>query len=929
MDKSTPALMQVFSISAYPFLSNRPPVRPVGSGFCLVVGLLILAMAGNASSAQAQPTSPRPIQAKDLYRMQEVREVQLSPSGRFVAYTVRGIVSSDSHPSDSGGAGTYRTQLYVASTPGNRSPRLFTRGASGARQPTWHPDGTHLAFVRPVRGTPQIFVVSLSGGEPYQLTDFPHGAQNPKWSPDGEQILFASTVPQSVIERRTGRPAPSERPGRTPGDLIRSPAPDTLLVLRHARTLDPVDTLAFGPTGRIRPRSDSSRTLRAPSGPGVIDSLAAEPVDSLAALSPDSLRSVFDRLRLHPDTVTVPVVPDTAAAPGGNLVQMRRWMNQNRKRSTAFVSTRLDLQGEHRLRPTPTYRHHFLVEVPPNLRSDTPPRPQAQPVTTGYRSYGTAEWLPGGNQIIVSGTPPTDRSPDRVRQRNLYVMDLSRGQMQRLLHIQNYALTDPTLTADGTTVAFRAHALTPRLKRGSPPNTVVDAPRSDEQAELGLFALNGRSKPRFIASVFDRDVGTIRWSPNGWFLYATAPSEGGRPLYRFTPFARDTSANAQQRPRMRPDQSTSRDSFAFDSTMVEPAAYERLTELPRAVHTFDLTSATVVYTSTDPSTPSALYTNTVSFDNEQQLAAPNADWLSRRRLAPSKRLTISHDSLSVTGWVTRPATATDSLAHPWLVQVRGGPPKLRTPPTPERWFERQYLAARGLGLLEVFPRGATGFGTDFRQANDRNWGPGPAQDVLALTDSVAALYWTDSTQVALSGTAYGATVATWLLGQTDRFEAGVALNGIYDLAAFLDGGHAWRLLPQEFGGYPWEGAPVLRSDSAALSVGLLPSRRSGSAPRTALHRNSPITYAPQIHTPLLLLEGGTNRRVGLSQSERMYKRLKILDRPVEYVRYPGVGHDVSASATPRQRLDRLVRTYEFVMRFLEPPPSSVPAPAQP
>jgi dipeptidyl aminopeptidase/acylaminoacyl peptidase len=251
------------------------------------------------------------------------------------------------------------------------------------------------------------------------------------------------------------------------------------------------------------------------------------------------------------------------------------------------------------------------------------------------------------------------------------------------------------------------------------------------------------------------------------------------------------------------------------------------------------------------------------------------------------------------------------------VQVNGGPPELSTPLSPETWFERQYLAGRGLGLLDVYPRGSAGFGTAFRRANDRDWGPGPAEDVLALTDSIATLPWVDSTQVALSGTGYGATVATWLLGQTDRFAAAVAFNGIYDLPALLDAGQAWRLVPQEFGGYPWEGAPAVRPDSLVRSAGLLPPSRLGTTPWEALHRSSPITYADQIDTPLLLLQGGTDRRVGRSQSERLYKRLKILERPVEYVHYPGVGHDVSATATPTQRLDRLVRTCEFLTRFLD------------
>ena len=851
------------------------------------------------SHAQSEPT--RPIQAHDLYQMEEVRDVQLSPHGRSVAYTVRRSVPDTRRPNASTSA--YHTQLYVAPTGGARPPRLLTRGTRGARQPAWHPEGSHLAFVRPVEGIPQVFVVPLSGGAPYQLTDIPHGAQRPQWSPNGERVLFASALPQAAVARQTSRPAPNERPGRSPRNLRRPTPPDTVLVLRHARTLDPLDTLALGPENRIRPPADTARTLQVPDGPGVPTALAEQSVDSLALLAPDSLRVVFDRLRLRPDTTTVPVAPDTAATPGGNLVQMRRWMRQNRRSETALVSARLDLQGAHRLQPMPTYRHYFVADVPSGIRSGSPPRPEAQSVTQGYRSYGHAEWLPGSGQIVVSGMPPSARHPDRVQERNLYVVDLNRGQIRRLLQIDNHALTAPDVTADGRTIAFRAQAL---------------SDTSDEQTEIGLFALDGRSQPRFITSTFDRDVDSFRWSPGGWYLYATAPDRGGQPLYRFTPFARDTSTQAGP-PTMDADQPTSQDEFVFDSSMAEPAEHKQMTTDARAVHAFDVTDATVVYASTDPTTPSALYANTVSFNNERALATPNADWLAQRHVATAERMTVSHDSLNIMGWMTRPPASAASQPHPVLVQVQGGPPELSTPYTPESWFERQYLAGRGLGLLEVYPRGAAGFGTAFRRANDRNWGPGPAQDVLALADSAASLAWTDTTQVALSGASYGATVATWLLGQTDRFAAAVALNGIYDLPTFLGEGQAWRLVPQEFGGYPWEESPSLSTGEPVLSVGLRPPAKFADTPRGALHRNSPVTYVDQINTPLLLLHGGKDRRGGLSQSEALYKRLKILGRPVEYVRYPGVGHDVAASATPTQRLDRLVRTYEFLARFLDLP----------
>ena len=891
--------MQIWFSSASPSL---PSVRRTSVLF-LVAGLLTGLMVPTTASAQVSSDEERPVQARDLYRMREVTEVALSPRGRSVAYTVRCL--------SSGRSATPRARLYVTRTSGRDDPRLLFQDEHDVREPAWHPDGTHLAFVRPVNGTPQVFILPLNGGVPYQLTDTPHGAQAPQWGPSGEQLLFASHVPEPALQRQTDRRPPTERPGRTASDTILTPPPDTLLVLRHDRTLSPIDTLAVDADGRLRTPTDTTDTLRVPRHSSLPDTLTAPPVRRLAALSPDSLQAVFDQLRLRPDTTTVAVRPDTAAAPDGTLTQVRRWMHQNRRSGTALVSSRLNLQGERRLQPTPTYRHHYVVDVPPGIRAGRPPRPTPRLVTGGYRSYGQADWLPGGGQVVVSGMPATNRSPDRVRRRTLYVADLDRTRLRRLLHIENYALTAPSVTTDGSTVAFRLESL---------------SPSSDAPAEVGLFALDGRSQPRILTSALDRDVTSIQWAPDGWYLYTTAPSEGGRPLFRFPPFAQDTTDGASQAPSptLPTDRASSRNTFTFDSTMVRPAEAEQLTTAARAIHSFDVTDATAVYAATDPKTPSALYANTVSFNNEQPLATPNAEWLARRQVATPDRMTVSHDSLDITGWVTRPVAFADSLRHPLFVQARGGPSALSAPYTPETWFQRQYLAGRGLGLVEGFPRGSAGFGTAFRRANDQNWGPGPARDLLALADSAAALSWTDSTQVALGGTGYGGTLTAWILGQTDRFAAAVALNGVYDLPALLDGGRAGRLVPEEFGGYPWEGVPPRSLGDPVLSSRLPSSDSTAQTPWTALHRNSPLTYAHLIRTPLLVMQGGADRRVGPSQGERLYKRLKILDRPVEYVRYPGVGHNMSASASPRQRLDRLVRTHEFLARFLELPPPPAP-----
>lgn len=63
----------------------------------------------------------------------------------------------------------------------------MTTSQEGGTKPAWSPDGKQLAFTRYVEEKSQIFILSMEGGEPVQLTTFKYGANNPKWSPDGKK----------------------------------------------------------------------------------------------------------------------------------------------------------------------------------------------------------------------------------------------------------------------------------------------------------------------------------------------------------------------------------------------------------------------------------------------------------------------------------------------------------------------------------------------------------------------------------------------------------------------------------------------------------------------------------------------------------------------------------------------------------------------
>jgi dipeptidyl aminopeptidase/acylaminoacyl peptidase len=201
------------------------------------------------------------------------------------------------------------------------------------------------------------------------------------------------------------------------------------------------------------------------------------------------------------------------------------------------------------------------------------------------------------------------------------------------------------------------------------------------------------------------------------------------------------------------------------------------------------------------------------------------------------------------------------------------------------WHEFQWLCGRGYGVVYCNPRGSNGY-----------WGAGPSGDVLAALDDACTLDWVDRERLVIGGGSYGGFLTAYMLTRDQRFKAAVAERGVYDLATFFGEGSAWRLVEWYFGGYPFD--PRLRD---------------------AMVRESPFYEARRIRTPLLIMHGSSDLRTGFVQSEMLYRALRVLGRPVEYVRYPGADHDMSRRGPVRQRIDRMVRTVEFFERFIGDP----------
>ena len=171
--------------------------------------LLLLAVVVSLQS----PTlgQKRNITEKDLFNFVWIGDPQVSPDGSRIAF-IRVTVNDRKDG--------YNTAIWMVETASGIS-RQLTRGTRDAN-PRWSPDGQYLMFVRSAEregrtDPPQLFMMGMAGGEPFQFTTLPRGVGNPQWSPDGKSILFYNGATQEEIakaQRVAASPSPS--PGASP-----------------------------------------------------------------------------------------------------------------------------------------------------------------------------------------------------------------------------------------------------------------------------------------------------------------------------------------------------------------------------------------------------------------------------------------------------------------------------------------------------------------------------------------------------------------------------------------------------------------------------------------------------------------------------------------------------------------------------------------
>lgn len=672
----------------------------------------------------------------------------------------------------------------------------------------------------------QLWLAATDGhSPPRQLTRGDANASSPAWHPAGDRLAFVRT-------ERDRRPQIWVLPLSGAGGGEAYPLTHYSLGANHPKWSPDGTFLLFSATLSLW---DAWRELEIVAPDTKLPRFGERPGRHF----PDTA-NWGDKRRRDPkngDAETPKVLPKA----DGNLQEEREWLAKSEAEANPVVTTRLDFLGEQDLEATETFTHLYVIEA---VERATP-----VPLTPGLASFQDAIWYPSpiGLQVLFSGEAQVSEHPDRILERDLWVVNATGGPSKRLLHDDQYAYTNPQISPDGSMIAFLGINLN-------------DA----GYAHSLLCMLPTRGGPRrFLTTRVDRHVRSFRWAPDSQSIYFLAASDGGQPLFRV------------------------------------PAGggkIERLTNYLQGIVDIDIRASGIAAVITKLSNPYELYLLNAKGEEQTTLTTHNSDWLQGRTLAKQERHEINTpDGLQIDAWVMKPPLVEANHRCPLLVEIHGGPQAMWGPGDASMWHEFQYFAARGYGIVYCNPRGSSGYGYAFQHENYQNWGPGPAQDVLAATAYAADLSWIDNTRQVITGGSYGGYLTVWIIAHDHRFKAAAAQRGVYELSIFFGEGNAWRLVPYHFGGYPWQ--PDIR---------------------TLLNAQSPLSHVTKITTPLLISQGDTDLRAGVIQSEMLYKSMKVIGCPVEYVRYPGASHEFSRSGDPKQRIDRLVRMDEFFQRFVGP-----------
>ena len=513
--------------------------------------------------------------------------------------------------------------------------------------------------------------------------------------------------------------------------------------------------------------------------------------------------------------------------------------------------------------------HVWVVEVD---------RPVPLQLTSGGFYDHAVSFSPRGDEVLFLSNHEPD--PDALNNSDIFAVDLG-GQIRQITQTKGCEY-DPVWSPDGRSIAYTA------TKRDV---TTIDSVAED--AHLWVVPATG-GNGKELTSDQDRRVRDPRWTADGRSIMYLAADQGYTTLFRI-----GADGGKIRRFSIHASQGEILGVFSdLDANLANVSGAPLTQHVPFQITSFSLSNRSqsfggeigfpFVVTFGTPLRPAEVWAGYGGnmFPMRRMSAHNDSLIRSMRLVVPYEFVFRSFDGTDIQGWLMQPPGCTSDRKCPLILSVHGGPHGMFG------WSFNaafQVYVARGYAVLYVNPRGSSGYGQQFSDGTLNQWGGGDYRDLMAGVDeALKRNAWIDGGRMGVTGGSYGGFMTNWIVTQTPRFRAGIAVASVSNLISFYSTSLYQDLIHAEFGGFPWDNFDLL-------------------------WQYSPLRYVRQVQTPTMFIHGELDNDVHITQAEEMYMALKRRGVDTLFVRYPREGHSFRE---PKHRVDALERTIAWFDRFV-------------
>jgi dipeptidyl aminopeptidase/acylaminoacyl peptidase len=219
----------------------------------------------------------------------------------------------------------------------------------------------------------------------------------------------------------------------------------------------------------------------------------------------------------------------------------------------------------------------------------------------------------------------------------------------------------------------------------------------------------------------------------------------------------------------------------------------------------------------------------------------------------------------VQGFIVKPPNFDPSRKYPVVLLIHGGPQGAWADSWSYRWNPNMFTAPGYVAVL-VNPRGSTGYGQQFTDEISGDWGGKVYTDLMnGLDHAIAMNPYMDKSRLGAAGASYGGYMINWINGHTDRFDALIVHDGIFDTRSMYGATEELWFPEWEFGGTPWDNP-------------------------AGFEKWNPSAFVKDMTTPLLVVHGGQDFRVPLEQGLSAFTAMRRRGLPARLLYFPDEGH---------------------------------------